>query len=378
MLFIAVSFIFCYASNGQRGNPSFIISLVVNGFGIYVCYLLMKKQLNYKSSYIDKICSLFKQSDCNNVLESDAAKFLNLFSWSEIGMGYFIVNTMSLLFFPQQISNIAIVNLCVLPYSFWSVWYQKVKAKQWCPLCITVQVLLWVLFIINVSSNAFDFHSLIQYGNMLNISFLLFTYLACITVINVIIKQLGYGHKIEQVIQEINSIKSNELVLKAILEQQEYYHVNKEISNIFLGNPDAEILVTILTNPHCEPCAKMHKRVENVLEKTNNLCIQYVFSSFGPSYDISSKYMIALYLQKNIQEAKEIYAEWYESGKQDRTSFMEKYTVDIDNLQVEQEYLKHTEWRKETKLSATPTILINGYKLPDNFKIEDLIFLNRL
>lgn len=378
MLFIVISFIYSYVNHDPRHSFSFTIALIINVLGIYVCYLLIKKQLDYKSSYIDKICSLFKQSDCNNVLESDATKFLNIFSWSEIGLGYFMVNTISLLFFPQQISNIAIINLCILPYSFWSVWYQKVKAKQWCPLCITVQVLLWILFIINVSSNAFDFHLFLQYGNLTNILFLSFAYLACVTAINVLVKQLGYGNKIEQVIQEINSLKSNELVLKTILEQQSYYNVDKNTSAVILGNPEAEILVTILTNPHCAPCADMHKRVEDVLKKTKNLCVQYIFSSFGPSYDISSKYTIALYLQKNIWEVREIYAEWYKSGKQDKTSFMKKYPVDIDSQQVKQEYLKHTEWRKETGLSATPTILINGYKLPDNFKIEDLIFLNKL
>jgi len=29
-------------------------------------------------------------------------------------------------------------------------------------------------------------------------------------------------------------------------------------------------------------------------------------------------------------------------------------------------------WKAKTQLRATPTILVNGYKLPDNYKIEDL------
>lgn len=33
---------------------------------------------------------------------------------------------------------------------------------------------------------------------------------------------------------------------------------------------------------------------------------------------------------------------------------------------------------KETKLMATPTILINGYELPDVYKIEDLMFFKDL
>ena len=45
---------------------------------------------------------------------------------------------------------------------------------------------------------------------------------------------------------------------------------------------------------------------------------------------------------------------------------------------VEQEFRTHEEWKKETKLMATPTILINGYELPDVYKIEDLIFFKDL
>jgi len=40
--------------------------------------------------------------------------------------------------------------------------------------------------------------------------------------------------------------------------------------------------------------------------------------------------------------------------------------------QVEKEFQKHEAWKATTKLTATPTILVNGYKLPGNYKIEDL------
>ena len=29
-------------------------------------------------------------------------------------------------------------------------------------------------------------------------------------------------------------------------------------------------------------------------------------------------------------------------------------------------------WKEKAQLRATPTILVNGYKLPENYKIEDL------
>lgn len=65
-----------------------ILSVLLGG--IYVSFLLLQKQLKVQSAYADKLCSLFNKSNCNSVLESDAAKFLGVFSWSEIGFAYFV------------------------------------------------------------------------------------------------------------------------------------------------------------------------------------------------------------------------------------------------------------------------------------------------
>jgi protein-disulfide isomerase len=39
---------------------------------------------------------------------------------------------------------------------------------------------------------------------------------------------------------------------------------------------------------------------------------------------------------------------------------------------IEAEFQRHKQWKEETKLRATPTILVNGYKLPENYRIEEL------
>ena len=78
---------------------SYSVILLLNLFGVYISYLLVLKQLHIQSQYADKICSLFSKSDCNNVLESDAAKLWGFFGWSEIGLGYFSANILLLTFY---------------------------------------------------------------------------------------------------------------------------------------------------------------------------------------------------------------------------------------------------------------------------------------
>ena len=69
--------------------------LAVNFAGLYISWLLLLKQMHIQSQYADKICSLFKQKDCNNVLDSKAAKLFGIVGWSEIGFGYFLTNLLS-------------------------------------------------------------------------------------------------------------------------------------------------------------------------------------------------------------------------------------------------------------------------------------------
>ena len=45
---------------------------------------------------------------------------------------------------------------------------------------------------------------------------------------------------------------------------------------------------------------------------------------------------------------------------------------------IETEMEKHRQWRKQTSLMATPTVLINGYKLPDEYELEDLAMIANL
>ncbi|MDL2264945.1 thioredoxin domain-containing protein [Parabacteroides sp. OttesenSCG-928-G21] len=371
---IAGLIIWLYLSNSLYVNIGFSLLLLLNFVGVYIGYLLVQKQMHIHSEYADKICSLFKQGDCNDVLESSAAKLWGIFGWSEIGLGYFIANMLVLLVFPQYIYWLSLINICALPYSFWSVWYQKFKAKQWCPLCLIVQVLFWAIFAVNVIFG----YIVVPELSLLNIFLVGCIYLVPILSINILIPSLSKGEKNEQITYEINSIKATEDVFISLLKQQPYYEVTKDISKIIFGNPDADILITVLTNPHCNPCSKMHKRINNLLqENEKSICIQYIYSSFNEKLKSSSKFLIATYLEKE-NESHRIYNEWFEGGRVKRETFFSENPVTIEAESVKAEFLRHEAWQEDTQLRATPTILVNGYKLPDKYKIEDLRYFNRL
>lgn len=372
LLMIASSlFIFSCVGAGVFSSTIKFLLLLSNFIGLYVCTLLLMKQIHVQSQYADKICSLFKKSDCNNILESKDAKLWGVISWSEIGFGYFCSNLIILLWFPSLMEYSVLIGCCTLVFSFWSIWYQKVKVKQWCPLCLVIQFLFWLLFILYligglITTPLFSIESLFIVGCIYSISVL---------VVSFICPKLGLDSKMQNLIQQTNSLRMRDEVIAAILKKQLYHKVDITNSKILFGNPQSKIWVTILTNPHCEPCGFMHRRVENLLSKVGEeVCIQYIFSSFNEELERSNKQLIAVYLNHAIEEVNEIFHDWFTGGKYRAEDFCQRYSQNLEDENVKKEFESHNKWKEKTGITATPTIWVNGYMLPHNYRIEDIAY----
>lgn len=137
-------FIYGFVSAGLWSHVSTILLTAVNLVGLYVTYQLLLKTYNIKSTHADRICGIIDRTGCHTVLSTSAAKFFGIFGWSEVGFAYFSISLMTLLMFPQYIGFLALINACCCPFSIWSVWYQKYRAKAWCTLCLITQACLWL------------------------------------------------------------------------------------------------------------------------------------------------------------------------------------------------------------------------------------------
>lgn len=189
--------------------------------------------------------------------------------------------------------------------------------------------------------------------------------------INMLVPMISKSRNTDNIRYEINSLKADEDVFKVLLKKQPHYEVSKDTSRILLGNPDSNLLITVFSNPHCNPCSQMHKRINKLLEQNRNICVQYIFSSFNEELEVSNKYLIGAYFQNN-GESKMVYDDWFEKGQFNKEEFFRLHPVDIEMEEVVREFDLHAQWKEQSGLGATPTILVDGYKLPDNSKIEDI------
>ncbi len=148
VFWIAVLLLLVYFTVTRRIYASWSLAAltVIDLAGLFISTLLVRHQLGYEDKAAHSVCSVLQEGGCNAVLATSASKFFGLFGWSEVGFAYFSVTLATMLLFPEHMGSLALINLCCLPFTLWSLWYQKFRAKAWCTMCVSVQAMLWMQF----------------------------------------------------------------------------------------------------------------------------------------------------------------------------------------------------------------------------------------
>ena len=133
--------------NGMWRKPFYLGLMAVDCAGLWLTYMLVQKSLGIKNRVSDKVCGVLQEGGCDEILKTSASSFFGIFSWSEVGFTYFGVSLIAMLIAPQTLHWLSLINICCLPFTLWSIWYQKFRAKHWCTLCVSVQLSLWLQFI---------------------------------------------------------------------------------------------------------------------------------------------------------------------------------------------------------------------------------------
>lgn len=136
-----------FITRGVYREVSTVLITVFDMFGLWLSYMLLQKSLGIHTSTSERVCEVLEKGGCDVITTSKASKLFGVFSWSEVGFGYFGVSLVTLLVFPHLWPELALCNILCLPYTVWSISYQKFVAHHWCTLCVGVQATLWALFL---------------------------------------------------------------------------------------------------------------------------------------------------------------------------------------------------------------------------------------
>ena len=145
-------------------------------------------------------------------------------------------------------------------------------------------------------------------------------------------------------------------------------------NTFFVGNKEAKLHLSIVSNPYCGFCKGAHKIVENLLQQyPNDISVQMRFN-YSPDQQnekftqLMSDFMY-VYKNKTEQEFVNLVEYWFETRDESKVRQKTGITSSHENLSP---VVNMSVENKNAGINFTPIILINGYQFPDKYDREDI------
>lgn len=346
--------------------------LLSKSMGLALSILLVAKQLGSKNALTDRLCRINSKTNCDDVLNSPAAKLWGWLSWTDVGLLYFMGGLLAVLAIDIQPAVQPLIHglaLLALPYTLFSVYYQGVVLKQWCPLCLGVQGVLLVEGIVATTQ-------LIMLPGSVQPYLLMLTAFLLPTLLWVVVKPLLTNlPKSRREHDELMRLKRDPDLFRALLMQQpQMPPIPADLHPIVLGNPEAEHTITMVTNPYCGPCATAHKELEQLLSQNSNVKANIIFTGDGDNGPATKMgiHLLALAKQGDISQA---LVDWYGQPKKNFDTWIKKYPIISDSIGWQAVADRHRDWCWMSDVNVTPTMFVDGYQLLDLHSIGSVQWL---
>lgn len=348
--------------------------------GILVTSLLLWYEIDRNNPLLKKVCTGISKGSCEAILTGAQAKLLGWLSWSEIGFFYFAGSLLALLFVPGAVSALGWLSVLAMPYIIFSLYYQWRVAKQLCVLCLCVQASLLISGVNSIANGFVQSSITLSISKYLTmVSCFLLPALSWFTI-------KPYWLRLQEAIttkRQYLRIKFNSQIFDTLLNKQKPVTAPTDGLGIDLGKPTAQHTLIKVCNPYCGPCARVHPKIEKLLEEHNNLQVKIIFTAQNDDDNIMSKpvkHLLAIAEKHDEQLIKYALDDWYLAAKKDYGVFAAKYPMPArrsgnGELQLQEHKLAAmSKWCKEMNVKATPTFFLDGNQLPDVYSIEDLTY----
>jgi len=345
--------------------------------GLTVGTLLLWFDVDQFNPTLQSLCSYSKNVNCNAILKSKYSNLFNkdIFNISVLAFSYFFTSLLFLLvsnFKPSAFTLLSYLSFATIPIIFTSLYYQAFVLKQWCKLCILLQIVL-VLEAIVIFFGDFYSSKIIINDLLLVISLFIFPILLWDFLKPLLKKEkelLTYKRSLKK-------IKNNPLVFNSFLSKSNTIKVSSEGLGIIFKNKDAKYNIIKICNPYCSPCAKAHPVLE-ALVKSGKINLQILFTVKADINDFIAKpvsHFLAIDSTNNKEIIQKALDDWYLADKKNYEVFANKYPLNGELKNQKKKLEAMNIWCKQQSIKHTPTIFINGYELPEEYSVYDLVDL---
>lgn len=366
--------VFNFQTGVSWGN---IIFTITSFIGIVVCSILVWYEIDAYNPIIKEVCgNEGKRINCDAVLKSPHSSLLGI-SWSIWGLAFMATLFSIQLFFSGNSSFLylsSLLSFIATPYIIFSIYYQSKVVKQWCSLCLVIQVLLIVncltaiLFTYNNRINPIPITS---YSGLLTL--LLALYFLVITYM--LIPVLKSARDNDGSEKKWKKLHYDPNIFQTLLGKSEKIVVSVEELGIVIGNPHAKNEIVKVCNPHCNPCAKAHPELANIIKDNLDVKVRIIFATSGKEEDpliVPVQHFLALQEKYGNETLHLALDDWYLANIKDYDIFKKKYPIKGELKQQNDKITAMKKWCVKMKIRATPTIYINGFELPESYQISDL------
>lgn len=354
----------------------FVLNLLYFLGTIVGALLINIENSNNASPILYHLCHITKNANCSTVVGSSGSKLFGV-SFAVLGFAYFwgILLWLNICSFDSTVVTFCSwIHLCTLPVVVYSVYYQYRFVHKWCPLCMGTQILIIMVFLTYTEYH--QFHQPVSFSAA-------FPYLFPCTIC--LITSLTVGCLLETWIKSLqketysqNQIKKltyDPAVFKALLSKEHWVQNAPPEMGITLGNPNGSTHITMICNPYCTPCARSHEAIDKLLDENSNICLQIIF--YTKDYKkirLAAAHLLALY-QNTPSQIAQLLDDWFLSEDMTYESFSKLHPIQEEEItKQEKDIRKMNEWCGHEGIKYTPTIFINGYKLPTLYDATDLKF----
>lgn len=332
--------------------------------GVFVSLLvIVKSSLNPR--IVQRFCHFGAHNDCNDVFQSAGAKMFGWVSLGELSLAYFSASLVWGIFITANPASVfpLLDTFGVLFVVYSLVW--QIYHRKWCSLCLLIdsvliadlcaEVLLWGSFR-NISGLEF-------YPDLMNFTVLFVLFLLSIKTIiamaeqNMAIPHLKYKNE--------RLLSSTETFWMLLRKQPEELVDSNDIPAV-CNYQETEHTITVVMNPSCPKCAKVHEIISALEGYRINLV--FVVSEGDEKSRHAALVMITSGMKyDDWQVTNRVINNWY--SKQELPQFLDPH------YRAEADLNAHMDYCRKIHIEGTPTILVDNRKLPEVYDVEDLKIL---
>ncbi|MCY0968903.1 vitamin K epoxide reductase family protein [Chryseobacterium wangxinyae] len=336
--------------------------------GVYISLELFNQKFGQESSVVSNICggaaNSSSQSSCSKIFSSDKTDVLGL-KLSDFSLIYFLGISFVGLFFPQSQFVLRIAAILSIVVIFYSIYIQSFVEKSLCRVCLVIILVLLAQIAISSFYFSWEINLPVVFTGLILFISLFFT----VAFLNHLMNQKEELKKSNA--KNLRFKRNYDLFKRELLDQEKITFTDQQ--TFFVGNKDAKLHISVVSNPYCGFCKNAHKIIEDLLlQYPEAISAQMRFNYSNERPDEKYSQLISdflnIYKNKTQKEFLKLIDIWFKNRDENEI----KIKSQSENPQDLTNIIQMTAENGSAGLTFTPVFIINGYQFPDKYDREDI------